>query len=127
MCVKTFEDLLFCSRHTFVLLFLVYLYMAKWLPWANRECYRDGQINLLAKTNILQSSSAENPEHNAHDIAEFFLWDADFQTYNEERMTAHDPNAHKWCTGKKLFDDTPHVTKEDWLNALSHERFRTSM
>ena len=62
-------------------------------------------------------------ETKACDLAKFFLWDADFQTYNEKRMTAHDPNAHKWSTGKKLFDYTPHVTKEDWLNALRQERY----
>ena len=59
----------------------------------------------------------------AHDFAKFFLWDADFQNYNEARMTAHDPKAYKWSTGKKLFDYTPHVTKEDWLNALRQERY----
>ena len=96
-------------------------------PKPKKQLSTDQQRNLLAKANLLQSSSAETPEHKAHDLAKFFLWDADFQTYNEERMTAHDPNAHKWSTGKKLLDYTPHVTKEDWLNALSHERFKTSM
>ena len=66
-----------------------------------RDSSTDQQRNLLAKANLLQPSSAKTPEHKAHDLAKFFLWDADFQTYNEERMTAHDPNAHKWSTGKE--------------------------
>jgi hypothetical protein len=94
--------------------------------WPNpkKQLSTDQQRNLLAKANLLQSSSAETPDLKAHDLAKFFLWDKDFQTYNEKRMTAHDPNAHKWSTGKRLFDYTPHVTKEDWLNALAHERYR---
>ena len=71
-----------------------------------------------------RSNATEPASAKAPDFAKIFLWDADFQTYNEERMTAHDPKAYKWSTGKKLFDYTPHVTKEDWLNALSHERFK---
>ncbi len=46
-----------------------------------------------------------------------FLWDEDFQAYDEKDMRSVDPNYYKWCTGKQLFDYTPHVTKEDWLSA----------
>ena len=77
-----------------------------------------------AKRGRASGTATEPAIAKARDLAKFFLWDADFQTYNEERMTAHDPKAYKWSTGKKLFDYTPHVTKEDWLNALAHERYR---
>ena len=104
-------------------------------PKPKKQLSTDQQRNLLVKAKVLDPSSAETPQDvtkdnsakrerasgtatepaiaKARDLAKFFLWDADFQTYNEERMTAHDPKAYKWSTGKKLFDYTPHVTKED--------------
>ena len=94
--------------------------------WPNqkKQLSADQQRKLLVKSNLVRPSDAEAADLNAHDLAKFFLWDRELQIYNEKRMTAHDPKAHKWCTGQKLFDYTPHVTKEDWLNALSHERYR---
>ena len=103
-------------------------------PKPKKQLRIDQQRNLLVKAMILDPSSAETPKEDTkdnsdteHELRKFFLWDADFQNYNEQRMTANDPNAYKWSTGKKLFDYTPHVTKEDWLHALAHERYKESM
>jgi len=113
-------------------------------PKPKKQLSTDQQRNLLVKAKLLDfsakrgraSGTATEPANRGNatgptiakacDLAKFFLWDADFQTYNEKRMTAHDPKSYKWSTGKKLFDYTPHVTKEDWLNALSHERLKES-
>ena len=118
-------------------------------PKPKKQLSKDQQMNLLVKAKILDPSSAEIPKSvtkdhftkrgrasgtatepaiaKARDLAKFFLCDADFQTYNEEHMKAHDPKAYKWSTGKKLFDYTPHVTKEDWLYALRGECWRERM
>ena len=39
----------------------------------------------------------------------FFITTADFEEYNHTRMAAADPQAHRWCSTKLLFDFTPYV------------------
>ena len=50
---------------------------------------------------------------NADPRKKFFVFDPEFQTYNERRLTAEDPQAHRWCSTKFLFD---------WLHALCDKR-----
>ena len=70
-----------------------------------------GRASGTATEHANRGNATEPAIAKARDLAKFFLWDADFQTYNEERMTAHDPKAYKWSTGKKLFDYHPHVNE----------------
>ena len=91
-----------------------FLVEAKLLDFSGKR----GRASGTATEHANRGNATEPAIAKARELAKFFLWDADFQTYNEERMAAHDPKAYKWSTGKKLFDCTPHVTKEDWLNAL---------
>ena len=66
-----------------------------------------GRASGTATEHANRGNATEPAIAKARDLAKFFLWDKDFQTYNEERMKAHDPKAYKWSTGKKLFDYTP--------------------
>ena len=52
----------------------------------------------------------------------FFITTADFEEYNHTRMAAADPQAHRWCSTKLLFDFTPYVTRSDWMHELRDQR-----
>jgi len=54
----------------------------------------------------------------------FFVTDADFETYNRSGMARADPQAHRWCSAKLLFDYTPYATRSDWLGWLCDQRWR---
>ena len=48
----------------------------------------------------------------------FFMFNKDFQAYNEKRMTAEDPKAHMWNARKSFVDYTWCVTASDWMAKL---------
>ena len=48
----------------------------------------------------------------------FFMFNKDFQAYNEKRMTAEDPKAHMWSARKSFVDYTWCVTASDWMAKL---------
>ena len=40
----------------------------------------------------------------------FFVTHADFHQYNHSGMANADPQSHRWCSTKLIFDYTPYVT-----------------
>ena len=50
----------------------------------------------------------------------FFIFDKDFVAYNRAGMRAEDPSADKWSASKLWIDYTPHVSAQDWTDALLH-------
>ena len=56
-------------------------------PKPKKQLSRDQQRNLLVKAKVLDPASAIAK---ARDLAKSFSRGADFQTYNEERVTARD-------------------------------------
>jgi hypothetical protein len=53
----------------------------------------------------------------------FFVTTADIETYNRSGFANADPQAHRWCSAKLLFDYTPYVTRSDWLHCLADQRW----
>ena len=53
----------------------------------------------------------------------FFVTTADLETYNRSGMANADPQAHRWCSVKLLFDYTPYATRSDWMHVLAEQRW----
>jgi hypothetical protein len=53
----------------------------------------------------------------------FFITNADIETYNRSGFANADPQAHRWCSVKLLFDYTPYATRSDWLHCLADQRW----
>ena len=53
----------------------------------------------------------------------FFVTTADIETYNRSGFANADPQAHRWCSAKLLFNYTPYVTRSDWLHCLADQRW----
>ena len=53
----------------------------------------------------------------------FFVTTAAFETYNRSGMANADPQAHRWCSVKLLFDYTPYATRSDWMHVLADQRW----
>ena len=54
--------------------------------------------------------------------AQLFIFHSSFREYNEERLLEEDPQGHRWCSDKQLFDYTPFVTREDWVRRFLQQR-----
>ena len=48
---------------------------------------------------------------------------AEFDEHNQSGMAREDPQGHRWCSAKLLFDYTPYATREDWLGELTYQRW----
>ena len=54
---------------------------------------------------------------------QFFVSQAEFDEHNQSGMAREDPQGHRWCSAKLLFDYTPYATREDWLCKLTYQRW----
>ena len=65
---------------------------------------------------LKKNPDVENP------WAGLFVFYSTCQEYNEERLRREDPQGHRWCSDKQIFDYTPYVTREDWVLRFLQQR-----
>ena len=64
----------------------------------------------------LEDPAGENP------WAQLFVFHSTFKEYNETGLRREDPQGHRWCSDKQIFDYTPYVTREDWVRRFLQQR-----